>query len=191
MEVFGDDRPIEREPINIHVVLERVTLLAKSGMAKGITFQVTAQVNEVGNPTHGLDIEVGIKHADGSMRRYLLAALLTRIYTYQNFLGGRVSESVETHLLRSDLDAKSRVYRIAIRPDGVAQLYDSGKLLGTTSGEIIPKAASASYLKFGKTVDYGAWSAAIYSAGFDTTGAFAPPENQSTPSEGTGSDSEE
>ena len=159
--------------------------------ARGITFQVTAQVNEVGNPTHGLDIEVGIKHADGSMRRYLLAALLTRIYTYQNFLGGRVSESVETHLLRSDLDAKSRVYRIAIRPDGVAQLYDSGKLLGTTSGEIIPKAASASYLKFGKTVDYGAWSAAIYSAGFDTTGAFAPPENQSAPSEGAGSDSEE
>ena len=38
VEVFGDDRPIEREPINIHVVLERVKLLAKSGMAKGITF---------------------------------------------------------------------------------------------------------------------------------------------------------
>ncbi len=38
VEVFGDDRPIEREPINIHVVLERVKLLAKSGVAKGITF---------------------------------------------------------------------------------------------------------------------------------------------------------
>jgi two-component system, NtrC family, nitrogen regulation sensor histidine kinase GlnL len=38
VEVFGDERPIEREPINIHVVLDRVKLLAKSGVARGITF---------------------------------------------------------------------------------------------------------------------------------------------------------
>src|SRR5690606_16241482 len=31
MEVFGDERPVEREPINIHVVLERVKLLATNG----------------------------------------------------------------------------------------------------------------------------------------------------------------
>lgn len=38
VEVFGDDRPIEREAINIHVILDRVKLLAKNGVAKGITF---------------------------------------------------------------------------------------------------------------------------------------------------------
>lgn len=38
VEVFGDDRPMEREPINIHVVLDRVKLLARSGVARGITF---------------------------------------------------------------------------------------------------------------------------------------------------------
>lgn len=38
VEVFGDDRPIEREPINIHVILDRVKLLAKNGVAKGVTF---------------------------------------------------------------------------------------------------------------------------------------------------------
>jgi two-component system nitrogen regulation sensor histidine kinase GlnL len=38
VEVFGDDRPMEREPINIHVVLDRVKLLAKSGVARGINF---------------------------------------------------------------------------------------------------------------------------------------------------------
>ncbi|ODT25647.1 MAG: two-component sensor histidine kinase [Kaistia sp. SCN 65-12] len=38
VEVFGDDRPIEREPINIHVILDRVKLLAKNGVAKGISF---------------------------------------------------------------------------------------------------------------------------------------------------------
>jgi two-component system, NtrC family, nitrogen regulation sensor histidine kinase GlnL len=38
VEVFGDERPIEREPINIHVILDRVKLLATSGVARGITF---------------------------------------------------------------------------------------------------------------------------------------------------------
>jgi two-component system nitrogen regulation sensor histidine kinase GlnL len=38
VEVFGDDRPIEREPINIHVVLDRVKLLAKSGVARNVSF---------------------------------------------------------------------------------------------------------------------------------------------------------
>ena len=38
VEVFGDERPMEREPINIHVVLDRVKLLARNGVARGITF---------------------------------------------------------------------------------------------------------------------------------------------------------
>ncbi len=41
MEVFGDDRPIERQPINIHRVLERVKLLAQNGVAAGIAFSET------------------------------------------------------------------------------------------------------------------------------------------------------
>ena len=38
VEVFGDDRPMDREPINIHVVLDRVKLLARNGVARGISF---------------------------------------------------------------------------------------------------------------------------------------------------------
>jgi two-component system nitrogen regulation sensor histidine kinase GlnL len=38
VEVFGDDRPIEREPINIHVILDRVKLLARNGVARNISF---------------------------------------------------------------------------------------------------------------------------------------------------------
>jgi two-component system nitrogen regulation sensor histidine kinase GlnL len=38
MEVFGDERPIEREPVNIHVVLEHVKKLAQSGFARHVTF---------------------------------------------------------------------------------------------------------------------------------------------------------
>ncbi|WP_137151950.1 ATP-binding protein [Devosia sp. FKR38] len=38
VEVFGDERPMEREPINIHVILDRVKLLARNGVARGVTF---------------------------------------------------------------------------------------------------------------------------------------------------------
>src|SRR5690606_32870389 len=38
MEVFGDERPVEREPVNIHVVLDHVKRLAQSGFARNIRF---------------------------------------------------------------------------------------------------------------------------------------------------------
>src|SRR5437588_1436341 len=38
MEVFTDERPVEREPVNIHVVLEHVKRLAQSGVARNIKF---------------------------------------------------------------------------------------------------------------------------------------------------------
>src|ERR1700745_1379555 len=38
MEVFSDERPVEREPINIHVVLDHVKRLAQSGFARHIKF---------------------------------------------------------------------------------------------------------------------------------------------------------
>ncbi len=36
MEVFGDERPLAKEPVNIHAVLDHVKRLAESGFARGI-----------------------------------------------------------------------------------------------------------------------------------------------------------
>ena len=36
MEVFADERPVEREPVNIHVVLDHVKRLAQTGFARHI-----------------------------------------------------------------------------------------------------------------------------------------------------------
>jgi two-component system nitrogen regulation sensor histidine kinase GlnL len=41
MEVFADERPVEREPVNIHVVLDRVKKLALSGFGRNIKFVET------------------------------------------------------------------------------------------------------------------------------------------------------
>jgi two-component system nitrogen regulation sensor histidine kinase GlnL len=38
MEVFSDQRPVEREPVNIHTVLDHVKRLAQSGFAQHISF---------------------------------------------------------------------------------------------------------------------------------------------------------
>jgi two-component system nitrogen regulation sensor histidine kinase GlnL len=38
MDVFADERPVEREPVNIHVVLGHVKRLAQSGFARHIKF---------------------------------------------------------------------------------------------------------------------------------------------------------
>src|SRR5579885_2692036 len=38
MEVFADERPVEREPVNIHVVLDHVKRLAQSGFARHVAF---------------------------------------------------------------------------------------------------------------------------------------------------------
>jgi two-component system nitrogen regulation sensor histidine kinase GlnL len=41
MEVFSDERPVTREPVNIHAVLEHVKRLAQSGFARHIKFTET------------------------------------------------------------------------------------------------------------------------------------------------------
>src|SRR5215475_6238602 len=41
MEVFADERPVEREPVNIHVVLDRVKKLAQSGFGRHVKFVET------------------------------------------------------------------------------------------------------------------------------------------------------
>jgi len=38
MEVFGDERPLAKQPVNIHDVLDHVRRLAENGFAKGIRF---------------------------------------------------------------------------------------------------------------------------------------------------------
>ena len=38
MEVFSDERPVERQPVNIHVVLDHVKRLAQSGFGQHINF---------------------------------------------------------------------------------------------------------------------------------------------------------
>lgn len=50
MEVFSDERPIEREPVNIHVVLDHVKRIALSGFARNI--RIVAEFDPSLPPVH-------------------------------------------------------------------------------------------------------------------------------------------
>ncbi len=150
---------------------------------RGLTLEVAVHIYDAGNAAGGFNLEACVKRADGTFRRYLLTAFPSRIYTFQNFIGGRVPENTHTRLLRSDMDDVAHVFRMAIRPDGIAQLYDSGTLIGTTAGEIVKGGDEKPYLRIGKTVQGGRWSASIYQVGFDAGGAFAPGASTAVPAE--------
>jgi two-component system nitrogen regulation sensor histidine kinase GlnL len=51
MDVFSDERPTEREPVNIHVVLERVKVMALSGFARNI--RIAEDYDPSLPPVHG------------------------------------------------------------------------------------------------------------------------------------------
>ena len=51
MEVFADERPTEREPVNIHVVLDRVKVLARNGFARNI--RIVEEYDPSLPPVHG------------------------------------------------------------------------------------------------------------------------------------------
>jgi two-component system, NtrC family, nitrogen regulation sensor histidine kinase GlnL len=52
MEVFGDERPLVKEPINIHDVLDHVRRLAETGFASGLTIQVNYDPSLPAVPGH-------------------------------------------------------------------------------------------------------------------------------------------
>lgn len=142
---------------------------------RGLTFEAKAYVTRVGNASRGLDLEAGVRGTDGTFRRYLITAFPMRLHTFQNNPAPRNTAAPETHVLRSALENQPATYRLAIRPDGTAQIYVDGALVGTTTGEILSTdVPRRSYLRIGKTITGGEWAARIYHLGFDSAGAFSP-----------------
>ena len=158
---------------------------------RGLTLEVRAYVTRIGHPDRGLDLEAGVRRADGTFRRYLLTVFPARLHTFQNNLAPRNSQATETRVLRSDLDLQPAIYRVAVRADGVAQFYYNGALVGTTTGETLTQAVPArSYLRVGKTVAAGEWIVNLYSVAYDLTGAFAPEKGAAADRDANATDAE-
>lgn len=142
---------------------------------RGFTVEAKASVTRIADPASGFEIQAGVRLPDGGFRRYRASVFPQQVHTFQNEPGPRNSWAVMTRVLRTDLDARPATYRLAVRPDGVAQIYRDRELLGTTSGEVVmARTAEEPYLRIGKTTAQGEWAANVQHAAYDTTGAYAP-----------------
>lgn len=135
--------------------------------AKGVTAEIVIQMYRATDPFRGFDLEVGLRRPGGKFRRYLVSVVPMRVFAFQK---------KEIHLLASDLDnmAKPHAYRLAIRPDGVAQVYFDGNPIGLFEGEAVDgDAPSEPYILAGKQIEAGEFTVNFYTVAVDPGGAFA------------------
>jgi sialate O-acetylesterase len=134
----------------------------------GLTVEARLLPHRMAHATRGFDLEVGLKQRDGKVRCYSLTIFPMRLHAFQRN---------EVRVLGSNLDncTKPHSYRLAIRADGVAQVYFDQELKGTLAGEVMEKdIPAASFVRVGKTTTEGEWVAVIDQVACDSNGAFEP-----------------
>lgn len=138
--------------------------------AKGATAAVVIDMPRATQFDHCFDLEIGLKQADGKLRRYTTSIFPMEV---------RATLGTEVRYLATNLDNTRdyHQYRIAVRPDGVGQVYFDDKPIGVLSGDVVEKSTIGggnSYVLVGKTSSSGDMVARVASASFDAGGAFAP-----------------
>jgi sialate O-acetylesterase len=151
------------------------TATPKLDPRRGFTLEAKTYVTRIADPASGFEIQAGVRLPDGGFRRYRVSVFPQQVHTFQNEPGPRNSWAVMTRVLRTDVETTPATYRLAVRPDGVAQIYRDRELLGTTSGEVVmAEVADDPYLRIGKTTAQGEWAATIQHVAYDVSGAYAP-----------------
>jgi hypothetical protein len=101
---------------------------------KGFTVELKTRVIKRKPDVKAVDIEL----YDGAGTRYALALTDTGVYWYEGYIQGSaflpLAEFVPVAEGLDNTD-EMHVYRIAVRPDRVAQIYRDGKPLGVRRGE--------------------------------------------------------
>lgn len=144
------------------------TLTQNIDPGAGLTVEVRLLPHRFGNANRGFDIEVGVKQTDDKLRLYSLTIFPMRLHAFQGN---------EVRVLGANLDncTASHTYRLAIRGDGVAQVYFDNECLGTLAGEVRDDGARGnSFVRIGKTTTVGEWVANLEHVAIDTGGPFEP-----------------
>lgn len=144
------------------------TLTKDFDSSSGLTVEARLLPHRIANATRGFDIEVCLKQSDGKFRRYLLSIFPMRLHAFQRN---------EVRILGSNLDncTASHAYRLAIRTDGVAQVYFDEELKGTLSGELVEKdVPQNSFVRIGKNTRDGEWVVNLDHVAVEAGGAFEP-----------------
>ncbi|MET0394655.1 MAG: sialate O-acetylesterase [Chitinophagaceae bacterium] len=138
--------------------------------ANGMTFEIGAQLARANYPYPGFSLKVGVQ--DGSkLNLYQIDFSMLTIVAYkEEFI----------YVLANDVDnTDDYQYRLAIRKDGICQVYFDHKLIGVIPPEVVEDkdaVAKGSFISFGKLRAEGDIVVNIGSVSFDGTGAYAPSE---------------
>jgi hypothetical protein len=136
--------------------------------AKGCTVQLDAFVFSATLPLSGVELHVRVPDPNGRIRQYRIAVAPSRVFALHGS---------EVRVIGYNLDtAGSHAYRIAVRPEGSAQIYFDSQELGTLPGERIEKPAGSAGpgVSIGKPYDGGTLTATIERVSYDVDGAFQP-----------------
>jgi len=132
---------------------------------RGMTAEVQAQLYRATAPQAGLEIQLSLV-VESQLRQYQISIAPMRVYGFQD-------DEIRTLGFNLDNSTRRHAYRLAIREDGIAQVYFDQQLLGTLRPTIAPAETNAeSKLTFGKTVPRGEITANVSSVAFDLGGAF-------------------
>jgi hypothetical protein len=141
-------------------------------LEKGLTFQVNSQMFRANLPYRGFSLEVGLSD-NAQMKIYRIDFTSMMVFAYRGEY---------TYILAYDIDNTGyHTYRLAIRDDGIAQVYFDHKLIGVVEPDVIEHTGhtgNRSYIRFGKLETEGDMTLNIQSVSFDPTGAFAPCETK-------------
>jgi sialate O-acetylesterase len=169
VQVAVPDRPIDKKASASPRMFWRSPAEAfkTADAAKGCTVEVQALVFSATLPLSGLELHVRVPQTDGRLKQYRISIAPAQVFG----LHGQ-----EVRVLGHNLNTSgSHAYRIAVRPEGSAQIYFDSTELGTLPGEWIEKSDAASPgIAVGKPRDGGTFTATIERVSYDLEGAFQP-----------------
>jgi len=134
--------------------------------AEGVTIEVTARVTAVGDSGEGLRFRLALPQVDGQAARYEISITRTGIYWYAG-VWTPLREWVDNHT------APHR-FRLAVRPDGAAQVYLDGELLGVRMPPIERPEYPCPSAGWGIGAADDPCEAAVSGIALDSSGAYAP-----------------
>lgn len=135
---------------------------------RGCTIELRTQIFRASQPFRVMEVVATLPGSDGRFRKYHIAIRPLRVH---------VLHGEEIRLLGRNLDNSFdyRTYRLAVRPDGVGQLYMDGIPLGIVPGELVERNDSDEpSLRWGKLLQAGAMTANVMEVSYDMSGAYHP-----------------
>ena len=135
---------------------------------KGFSAEIRTQIIKTTEGNRGLDLEL----YDGAGVRYTLSIKEGGLYWYQGYILGSTFLAFDRYVpVAEGMDNTDgmHTYRLAVRPDRVAQIYRDGKLVGTMPAEY--RTPRGAYFQFGAGAGV---EAKIDYLAYDLTGAHQP-----------------